>query len=229
MSDGEESAERGEWLEREYEPFRARRRQELFMSLAVFCYQNRPVADYYFEFGCHRARTLCAAYDAFHALFDWTYVAFDSFAGLPPVPAIDRAAAWSEGALCTSEEELVRLACEGGVPRQKLITVKGFYDESLTPALAARLLPGKAAIIYVDCDLYSSTVPVLEFVRPFLVRGTVLVFDDWFCFHGDPERGERLAFAEFRRRHPLLRFQDFVETSEVKAFIFLGAEGGESG
>jgi O-methyltransferase len=216
------AAEREAWMEREYDAFRARSRRDLFLGIAVYAYQNRPLDGYYMEFGCHRGRTLRAAWDAFHVLFDWTFVAFDSFQGLPEIPAIDRAPAWGPGGLCTPEEELVRLLAEHGMPRDRLLTVPGFYDRSLTPELAARLLPARAAVIYVDCDLYSSTVPVLEFVLPFLQRGTVLVFDDWFCFHGDPERGERRAFRELRQRHPGLRFEEFLATSEAKAFIYLG-------
>ena len=209
-------------MAREYEAFRARSRRDLFLGIAVYAYQNRPLDGYYMEFGCHRARTLCAAWDAFHVLFDWRYVAFDSFAGLPEIPEIDRSPAWSPGGLCTSEEEVVRILVEHGMPRDRLITVAGFYDRTLTPELAARLLPTRAAVIYVDCDLYSSAVPVLEFVLPFLQRGTVLVFDDWFCFHGDPQRGERRAFHELRERHPGLRFEAFLATSEAQAFIYLG-------
>ncbi|HYU35025.1 MAG TPA: TylF/MycF/NovP-related O-methyltransferase [Thermoanaerobaculia bacterium] len=224
MSAGEET--RAEWMARVYEPFRDSARREIFLRLAVFCYQNPPAGDYYFELGCHRARTMRAAWDAFHALFDFTYVAFDSFEGLPEVAGIDRHPLWRQGDLRTSEEDFVRTVVDHGMPRDQLITVKGFYDQSLTPELAERLRPRKAAIIYLDCDLYSSAVPVLEFVRPFLARGTVLVFDDWFCFYGDPERGERRAFREFCERHPDLVFQDFFATSEVKAFICLsGGEG----
>jgi O-methyltransferase len=215
------------WMEREYHPFRERVRRDLFFAIAVFCYQNRPLDGYYMEFGCHGARTLRHAYDAFHALFDWRFLAFDSFEGLPEIPEIDRQAIWRPGALSTAEEELIRRVVEHGMPRERLTTVKGFYDRSLTPGLKARLLPTRAAVVYVDCDLYSSTVPVLEFVRDFLQPGTVLVFDDWFCFHGDPDRGERRAFREFRERHPALRFQDFVQTHEAKAFIFLGDKPGE--
>jgi hypothetical protein len=212
------------WMERVYHPFRERVRRDLFLSLAVYGYQNRIEGQYYFEFGCHGARTLRLAWDAFHALFDWTYVAFDSFAGLPEIAEGDRSAAWNQGALATSEEELVRLVVEHGMPRQKLVTVAGFYEQSLKPELRDRLLPGGAAVVFVDCDLYASAVPVLEFVRPFLRRGTVIVFDDWFCFHGDPEKGERRAFREFRERHPELRFEQFLRTGEAQAFIFLGGE-----
>lgn len=222
--DDPEAAARRRWVEQVYDPFRERARRDLFLSLAVFCNQNRPEAGYYFEFGCHGARTMRLAHDAFHALFDWSYVAFDSFAGLPEIGDLDRHPGWRRGALSTSEEDFVRTVVGHGMPREKLLTVPGFYQQSLTAELRDRLLPARAAVILVDCDLYESTVPVLEFVRPFLTRGTVLVFDDWFCFCGDPERGERRAFREFRERHPRLRFEDFLQGSEVKAFIYLGEQ-----
>ena len=106
--------------------------------------------------------------------------------------------------------------------KNKLITVKGFYDNSLDKRLKDNLLPKKAAVIYIDCDLYKSTVPVLNWIKDFLQRGTIIVFDDWYCFHGDPLKGERLAWSEFLERNPNLRFTEFVETSEAKSFIFLG-------
>ncbi len=108
------------------------------------------------------------------------------------------------------------------MPRDRLITVKGFYDATLTSALRDRLLPAKAAAIYIDCDLYRSTIPVLEFIVPFLQKGTVIVFDDWNCYHADPERGERRAWAEFILAHPTLRFEPFISTSEAASFIFIG-------
>jgi hypothetical protein len=54
--------------------------------------------------------------------------------------------------------------------------------------------------------------------------GTVIVFDDWYCFHGDPQRGEQLAWNEFRQRHPELRFSEFVRTNEAASFIYVGRD-----
>ena len=51
---------------------------------------------------------------------------------------------------------------------------------------------------------------------------TVLVFDDWFCFYGDPAKGERRAFHEFCKSNPDLIFEDYIQTNEAKAFIYLG-------
>ena len=162
------------------------------------------------------------AYDHTHHLFDWTYVAFDSFEGLPDIPNIDKQEIWQKGKLKTSEEDFIKLMSRHGVPRNKLMTIKGFYDQSLNDSLQARLLPHKAAVIYIDCDLYSSTVPVLKFIKYFLQKGTVLVFDDWNCFYADPNKGERRAFREFLTENPNLIYEDIVQTNEAKAFIYLG-------
>jgi len=163
------------------------------------------------------------AWDAFHLENDWTYVGFDSFEGLPEIDEIDKMPIWSQsGSLCTSEDEFIRTVVAHGMPRDRVITVKGFYQDSLTTELKKQFLPSKAVVVYVDCDLYASAIPCLEFSRDFLQRGTVLVFDDWFCFYGDPDRGEQRAFREFRERHPGIRFQEFFQTSELKAFICLG-------
>jgi hypothetical protein len=109
-----------------------------------------------------------------------------------------------------------------GMPPGRLRTVKGFYDRSLTPDLANSLRPKKAAVVYIDCDLYASTVPVLEFVKEFLQVGTIIVFDDWYCYHGRPDRGEQRAFQEFRARYPDLKFVPHMRTSVAQSFIFVG-------
>lgn len=213
---------RQEWLDGPHEAFRTKARRSIFMSISIFCYHNQPIDGYYFEFGCHKARTMRLAWDTLRSLHDWTYVAFDSFEGLPEMDPADSMPVWKKGDLKTSETDFVNLMTEHGMPREKLKIVKGFYDESLTPTLRDKLLPAKAAVVYIDCDLYSSTASALNFSRDFFQKGTVLVFDDWFCFYGDPAKGERRAFAEFRERNPDLIFEDYIQTNEAKAFIYLG-------
>jgi hypothetical protein len=213
------------WVKREYMAFAHDNMRYVFLSIARFAHINRPIDGYYFEFGSHEGRTMRLAWRHFQHLFNWDFVAFDSFEGLPEIEEIDKQAIWSKGRLETAEQDFVRIVTAAGMPRERLTTVKGFYDASLTPELQAKLLPRKAAVVYVDCDLYKSTVPVLQFVRPFLQVGTVIVFDDWNCFYGDPERGERRAWAEFCAAHPELRFVEFVSTNEAQSFICVSTGG----
>ena len=210
------------WIRNVYTKFGLEQRRSMFLSISRYCQINRPITGYYFEFGCHGANTMRIAYDSFHYLHNFTYVAFDSFEGLPEISAIDEQEIWSEGKLKTSQEEFISIVTRHGIPNEKLITVKGFYEDSLNPKLKEKLLPTKAAVVYVDCDLYMSTVPVLRFIKDFLQKGTIIVFDDWNCFYGDNNKGERKAFNEFRQSEPDLVFEEFSQTSELKAFIFIG-------
>ena len=203
-------------------------RRNVFMAIARFHHINRPMNGYYMEFGSHRANTIRQAWDCFRYLFDWQYICFDSFQGLPEITEIDRLQIWQPGKLATSEEEFREICSRHGIPETSLITVKGFYEESLKPETAARF-PLKAAVIYVDCDLYRSTVPVLAFVRQFLQRGTVIVFDDWNCFHADPDRGERRAWREFLADNPSLRFEELLSNAEQRVFVFVGHNKDDSG
>lgn len=59
-----------------------------------------------------------------------------------------------------------------------------------------------AAVVHIDCDMYESTRVVLEGLSPILQEGTVLLFDEWFSYKGNPAKGEARAFFEFLESHP---------------------------
>ncbi len=216
-----------DWIGTVYTAHGLEQRRRIFLEIAQFAHVNRPIEGYYFEFGCHEANTMRMAYDCFRHLFDWHYVAFDSFEGLPEIEEIDRQDIWEKGKLATSEDRFRRLCLDHGIPADRLTTIKGFYDESLGEETRRRLAGRKAAVVYVDCDLYRSTVPVLAFCKDFLQPGTIIVFDDWNCFRADPDKGERRAWAEFRAANPDLHFEEFYATGMHKAFVHTGRKGGE--
>jgi len=217
-----------QWTTNEYMAFAHQNMRSIFLSIARFAHINRPIEGYYFEFGSHEGRTMRLAWEHFQHLFDWSFIAFDSFEGLPEIENIDKQQIWQKGRLKTAKDEFENIVHSAGMPKERLRTIKGFYDQSLTTQLQNELLPNKAAVVYVDCDLYKSTVPVLKFIKPFLQVGTVIVFDDWNCFYGDPRRGERLAWAEFTEANPSLIFEPFVGTNEAQSFICIEpySEGG---
>lgn len=82
------------------------------------------------------------------------------------------------------------------VPRLRGVRiVEGFFGQSLTPTLAAEV--GQVSLAHIDADLYSSTVTVLEWLRPLLVPGSLLLFDE---FLGE-DPAEARAFAEWADRY----------------------------
>jgi len=80
----------------------------------------------------------------------------------------------------------------------RIEAVKGFYDETLKSYKFRDVT--QIALAYIDCDYYSSTSTVLEFLKDKLSHGTLIAFDDWDCYYSDPFRGQKLAFRQFRHK-----------------------------
>tara|TARA_X000000950_G_scaffold111991_1_gene141011 strand:- start:5072 stop:5443 length:372 start_codon:yes stop_codon:yes gene_type:complete len=120
-----------------------------------------------------------------------------------------------------SENDFKKLIFKNGMPESRLNTVKGFVELSLNKKLAAKFKK-KATFIYVDCDLYKSTVPVLKFIKSFLQKGTIIAFDDWNCFWGDKEEGKEGHGRNFVKRKKNLVFEPFFSDHHIKSFIFIG-------
>ena len=168
---------------------------------------NEHVVGDYAEFGVLEGRTFIEAWMAaerfdLHAM---RFHAYDSFAGLPEVGGVDAAGPFASGQFASPRSVFEQTTAP--IARERLTITEGFYDETL-PGAERRPI----AVAWIDCDLYESTVPVLEFLTDQLVDGAVLIFDDWFCFHGRPDRGEQLALREWQDRHPeihLVHYRDF--------------------
>ena len=63
--------------------------------------------------------------------------------------------------------------------------------------------------------LYESARATLEFIRPLLQDGTLIMFNDFYRFKGHPELGERRAFTEFRANYPEILVTDYAKFSSV--------------
>jgi hypothetical protein len=108
---------------------------------------------------------------------------------------------WKQGIFSTSEPMFHAVCAFHGIPRDEYQTVPGFYDQTL-PQLGATGAPTDIAFAYIDCDMYSSTMSVLEFLLPRLKHGMIIAFDDYFCWSATQLSGERRAQLEFFSRHP---------------------------
>ena len=77
-----------------------------------------------------------------------------------------------------------------------------------------------AAIVWIDCDLYVSTKPVLDFLSSHLTEGTVVCFDDYYCYRGSPEQGEQRALREFLADNPDVYFTPYLDFAPIgKSFL----------
>lgn len=173
------------------------------------------IAGDYLEFGVSGAHTFRSMYDRLEAIGrpDIHLYAFDSFQGLPKPETIDVHPDFVEGKFAQSRDVFEGRLDQHGISKSRYTVIEGFYNQVLTEALREKLPIRAAAVIWVDCDLYESTTQALRFVYPYIKTGTIIAFDDFFCFNGDPDRGEQKAFREFCASHRELQFVEFLRFS----------------
>jgi hypothetical protein len=155
----------------------------------------------YVEFGCGWGVTLALAYRESrrhgHRAKLW---AFDSFQGFPACrDERDQHPVWKEGEMANSLDAFHEACASNGIPKEAYEVVAGFFEHSLT-TLSPDDEPRNIALAYVDCDMYSSTKTVLEFLEPRLKHGMIIAFDDYFCWSPSQISGERRAMLELLTR-----------------------------
>jgi hypothetical protein len=164
----------------------------------------------YYEFGMFEGASFLAAYECSKHL-DIHYWGFDSFQGLPKLEGPDAGWAFWEGQFAYSLENVMENL--KSIPADRFDLIPGFYSDTLaTCSLPFR----KARVVLIDCDLYTSTVPVLDFLYPYLQTGTIIFLDDWVAFNQDPNRGVQRAAMEFLAKHPDIELEDVKDGEEIK-------------
>ncbi len=194
-----------------------------------FAVANNIEGDY-LEFGVFKGESFIYAYKHYNKMFanyrktqkvhsrfldhKIRFFAFDSFEGLPDSDDKDIPLHWTgEKPMSYPRFKFEKNLKKANVDLNKVSIIEGYYDKTLTKSLYAKLGLEKAAIIHIDCDLYESTKTVLDTIKPLIVEGTVIIFDDYFYYKGSPYKGERGAFNEWLVKNP-----DFIATEICKYY-----------
>ncbi|HXM80353.1 MAG TPA: TylF/MycF/NovP-related O-methyltransferase [Burkholderiales bacterium] len=213
-------------VEKSYEPYHARRRL-IYESLCqgVQYVINNGVEGDVAEFGTatgFSAYTIARAMAIYRQMYAGriarfgtppkTLHLFDSFQGLPqPQDAVDlgspyvQAGVWREGAYkVLTEEELVAL-CTSVYDADKVLTYGGWFADTLQKIRRNT----KFAMLHMDCDLYSSSLEVLDHIssQDQIADGCVVFFDDWNTNRSSPLMGQRRAWRETVDKHGI-KFSD---------------------
>ena len=161
-------------------------REKMILEALRFVRANKINGDY-FEFGVGEGYTLSSAMRIARALkMDMFFHGFDSFEGLPDTSEYP----FTKG-MYRFEEELVMRK----LPSLHNVELHKVWFSELKNGRFRFNIP---SIVWVDCDLYESTKPVLNWILPELQEGTIICFDDWNCFRGNPYKGEQRAFFEWQ-------------------------------
>jgi hypothetical protein len=156
----------------------------------------------YLEFGVYNGTSLLCMYRELDALgLDHVRLfGFDSFQGLPPEAAVEDEGRWEPGKCHSPLEFTTAVLASEGIDWNRVSLVPGWYNETLKPETRQTLGLGKASVIMIDCDLYSSSKQALEFCAPLIEDEALILFDE---FHprglSGKYVGERRAFDEFLR------------------------------
>jgi len=196
------------WKHREYLS-----RQWLFETVAGFVNDCR-IDGAYLEFGCGNGSSLIDMFQSikrYPRLVDMRFFIFDSFEGLPTPIGIDadELQRYQRGEFACDLDQYMRNVERGDVDLRRVRCIAGWYDRTLTTELKSELQIQMASIILIDCDLYESTVPVLNFITKYIQTGTILIFDDWYSYKGRLDRGEAKAFAEWLGRNPHIHAEEY--------------------
>jgi hypothetical protein len=137
------------------------------------------------EFGVATGRTL-------NQFARWlphkTIHGFDGFKGLPE----DWTSRMRQGFFARDNLPRVRANCELHV---------GWFDQTL-PGFAQAHSHHPIQLLHVDCDLYSSTVTILNNLKDSIQAGTVIVFDEYINYPGW-QQDEFRAWQEHVRSYGL--------------------------
>jgi Macrocin-O-methyltransferase (TylF) len=111
---------------------------------------------------------------------------FDTFTGLPKAWGSEPAGAYSTGGIVPNMEGEVYFH-------------KGLFSDTISPFL--KELGDDAFLAYanIDCDLYTSTLDILESFHGRIVEGTILIFDEYIC-HPSWRQDEFRAWRECCKR-----------------------------
>tara|TARA_B100000579_G_C22741002_1_gene809108 strand:- start:182 stop:901 length:720 start_codon:yes stop_codon:yes gene_type:complete len=175
----------------------------------------------FFEFGCHSGRTFSTAISSAKYLnLNLECFAFDSFEGLPETNEKEDGI-FKSGTFFTSKKNFIDIVYKKTklkISNNQII--QGYYEKSLTTELKSKL-PRSVGFIHIDVDLYSSTKTVLNFIKDFLKIGTVILFDDWYCFSPGSLMGEKKAFTEFLNKNKNIQVEEWKNYSTFGKSFFV--------
>lgn len=164
-----------------------------------YALKNVTLDGEYLEFGVHTGGSIN---DIARTVKEKTIHGFDSFEGLP------------EDWVITKKESLKQAPVKitkGFFKLDNLPEVesnvrlwKGWFKDMI-PIYVNEIKPKTIAFLHIDGDLYSSANDVLEGLNEFILKDTIILFDDFYPFGRKPyemwEDGEYKALKEWTNKY----------------------------
>lgn len=192
---------------------------------AMFITAHDKTYGSYLEFGVFTGNSFNFAImvkkkvDKIFGKMDCEFIGFDSFKGFGEINKNDEHPFFKNETFLVSEKKVIR-NIEKISKGQKFRIIKGFYKDTIKDKTTIDFKIDKARVIMIDCDLKESTRLALEFVKPSIQEGTVIIFDDYNYYKGNKDKGEYAAFSDFRKKYPEISFRRIFDCGyNGRAFI----------
>ena len=183
--------------------------------------KGKDIGDY-LEFGVFNGSSLGSAYLTARKMKvkSMKFFGFDSFEGLPK-GTDEEHDVLQKGFYCCPFKKTKECLKRRGIDYKKIIWVKGLYQDTLNNKIIKKHGIGKIGIVFVDCDTYSSSKTVLDFLAPLITEPAIFCFDDWKLYDMDIKgTGEYRSFNEFLEKNKHLQAKE-IKSYNRKSRSFL--------
>jgi O-methyltransferase len=175
--------------------------------------KGKNIGDY-LEFGVFNGGSMSNMYLTCKELgVNIRFFGFDSFEGLPKKSKKEDDGVWKQGFYACSFEKMKECLKRKEINAKDINWVKGWYKDTLNDKTLKKFELKKIGIAMIDCDTYSSSKSVLDFIGPLITEPAILCFDDWKLNNLDVKgMGEYKSFNEF------LDINKHLEAKEIRSY-----------
>lgn len=180
------------------------------LKRAMFQCELEEIQGGYFEFGVFEGTSLYAAvqlHKSIHSKLKRNFYGFDSFdEGFKYFDARDKHPFFKEGDFKSSFVKVSKRLKKF----ENVKLIKGYFEDTVQNKPTADIC-GKdlCAILFIDCDLMGPAGVALNFIKPILQQGTIIILDDYWGYKGSANLGICGAMEAFLAANPGVKVRDY--------------------
>ena len=184
--------------------------------------KGKDIGDY-LEFGVFNGASLSSMYLTCKELgADSTrFFGFDAFEGLPADVEKEDDGVWKKGFYTCSFEKMNECLGRKNIDPKDINWIKGWYTDTLNDDTIEKFKLSNVGIVFIDCDTYSSSKAVLDFIAPLIKEPLIICLDDWKLNDLDIKgMGEYKSFNEFLETNSQLKAEEIPSYNrKSKSFL----------
>tara|TARA_A100001035_G_C27645413_1_gene436642 strand:- start:33 stop:683 length:651 start_codon:yes stop_codon:yes gene_type:complete len=148
------------------------------------------ISGNYIEFGIYKGKSLFHSYKTYKKIFkripDIKFYGLDSFKGFP----VENHDFYSSKNFSVSLKKVVKSFKK----YNEIIIIDGFFDKVLNTE--ETLLDNEFSFVFVDCDIYESSLDIFKYIKGKIAKGGFIMIDDFTSIDKNGNSIQK-AFAQY--------------------------------